>query len=1563
MCKKTNQIVEFNLKKITKYQKKRINFKSSYYVVLVALVIGSQLASFGQNSSLAYSIGAKVIPNDQAYSAGTLTNTTNNTTNITLNAQNAQLESGDSAASWNSSDAGFAISQETTVKQEGSGSVKAVSQAASGIGNIGTWSTTNQTQLPTGKTLHQSITKNIGGTNYIWNFGGSNTPSVVQRASLDASGDITSSWSNSGQSQLPADRQSHCVVTADIGGTTYLYLIGGYNPTTLTPSNAVYRSTIDGSGNVTAWSTSGQGQLSGPAYDTSCIIVNVGGTNYAYLLGQNNGSANSSVQRATIDSSGNIGAWSNSGQTSMNFAIQGHTSVTTTVNGIQYIYVLGGFNGSATKNMRGTLDTSGNVTSWANLTAFASNYRTGTTIVATAGGAQYLYYIGGTTGSNQTTVQKTTINSTTGNIGSWDTTDQGQLPAARASHTTVMITISSNTYLYTIGGGGATTTVYKSTLSTTAATYTATRTLSPVDLSDIQQLKFYVYSSRTGTYLNFHIGENSASEFTSSFAIDSANTWEQKTVDISAMSNIAKNAITILQFEVSDNSSLFTMYFDDIRTAGYNPSGTYESAAIDAAGSGQIADFTTLSSTTTIPAGTTLTIETASSSDGSTFGAYQALSGSNIQSSNNRYIKVKVSFTSTGTNTSTLTNFTVNYNYSAAPTISVVSVDQLSRSEDSTNTGKVKIIYNSSDSDDAAVTISLEYFNQASETYSTASSTSGDIGSSTPGSNKTIYWTASTDISGIYWNSTKIRLTISDGVNSVTSESLVYTLDTQAPTGATASTPSNSAINQDLSLTLTSASASDNTTSGLQYNIEYASNNTITTDVVSSGFQTENTFDISGLDLATTYYWRIKARDAFNNTLTSSVFSFTTASGAPDITNLSASQGTNGKVTITYDTTDANSSALTATIRWYNGSSFVLATIESGDSGTITTGPGKSAIWDVATDFPIDATSDMRVKVTVTDGTNTDSAISDTFDVDTRAPICTGLTINDGVRKINSLDVTIKLYCDNTAVEMITSNDSDYSSDGQNSNSGVWRTYQTPFSWKLASGPDGIRNVYIKVRNYSLGETVLATITSSTNTTDPEPEVDLTSPSADISYFYQQRACSETFADLFWDKAKPKPSDFAGYKIERKKVNESYSTIAEVTNYDTITFRNNNLTAQENYYFRVSAYDQAGNTSSPKEISSLCTFTPTETPTPTTTPTPIVKTTPQPTITSQPQTTPTPTTTIPTPTPASQYTWTIFGTPICYPYSNPIGGVTHLRITAPSPWYITSTASADAPYASGSAGFSVLLAGIDPFGSSGIISLYSGTYPNGQIKGLVVFTHLTEEACAEPTPANTPPPLPSQEPDNNPETPDNVQDEGIPEDIIDDLEWQISGVTKCFPNYPSTTGGITVFSVAALTNWYVLASSSSSSPFAAGSEGLFNNIALGVDPFGSSGTITLYSGFYPNGVQKAAFFFTTPGSLENCATSQNPSPTPAKIAPTGKANKPTQKEENDPNFSFTRKRQKIDPASGQIFVDRTPPPTPNVTAELIFNPTIITDGIGNILRQFNPFNGQQNNPQSPINTP
>jgi hypothetical protein len=100
---------------------------------------------------------------------------------------------------------------------------------------------------------------------------------------------------------------------------------------------------------------------------------------------------------------------------------------------------------------------------------------------------------------------------------------------------------------------------------------TVTLTKTATNLSDHNSLSFWIYSTLAGQTLRFQFGETSSSEQTYNITINSANTWEQKTWNISGIGTSARDAVTKFAFQITDSTTAQTFYFDNLQTDNIPP--------------------------------------------------------------------------------------------------------------------------------------------------------------------------------------------------------------------------------------------------------------------------------------------------------------------------------------------------------------------------------------------------------------------------------------------------------------------------------------------------------------------------------------------------------------------------------------------------------------------------------------------------------------------------------------------------------------------------------------------------------------------------------------------------------------------------------------------------------------------------------------------------------------------------------------------------------------------------------------------------------------------------------
>ncbi|MDP2702563.1 MAG: hypothetical protein Q8P98_10890, partial [Candidatus Rokubacteria bacterium] len=396
---------------------------------------------------------------------------------------------------------------------------------------------------------------------------------TIQYTGTLTAGTITASGGSLGTGDQTGGSGGSSGTSTQTSIAPVVYVLGGLNGSTA--QSTVYKSSISGS-DLGTFATTDQNQLPVALKNLTANVVTISNTNYLYVLGGNTGSADvDTVYKSTIDSSGNVGAFSTTSQGQLPQVLSSHSSVIVSDGGTNYIYVLGGINGSTrqTTVYRATIDASGNIgtfatTSQTQLPVALSD--SAVTSVAT-GSNNHIYLFGGldSSGSPVTTVYKGTLDGS-GNISSWTSTGQASLPTALSSLSAVSTTVSSVPYAYIIGGlnssSSPVSTLYKAQIND-MSNYIASKTITSTDLSNKNDITFYVNSATTGTYLTMDVNNGSgwqACDFSGSanFTISSASTWEQKDCTITGFT---RTAVTGVRFRVASNqTSNFTTYFDDV---------------------------------------------------------------------------------------------------------------------------------------------------------------------------------------------------------------------------------------------------------------------------------------------------------------------------------------------------------------------------------------------------------------------------------------------------------------------------------------------------------------------------------------------------------------------------------------------------------------------------------------------------------------------------------------------------------------------------------------------------------------------------------------------------------------------------------------------------------------------------------------------------------------------------------------------------------------------------------------------------------------------------------------
>lgn len=361
----------------------------------------------------------------------------------------------------------------------------------------------------------------------------------------------------------------------------YVYVIGGINNSTA--SSTVYRAVVNGSTqNVDSIASTSQTALPQNLYGATAAHFAISSVDYIYIFGGHNGtSAQTVVYKATIDANGNFTTVLDptTSQTQLPSALYYQTSAATTINGGNYVYLIGGLNSSGTAQStvyKATVNSSANVSAVATeagatgLPALSQ----ASAFIATIGSNTYLYVVGGkdSNGNPTNAIYKALLDSTTGDVGAFSSTGQGSLEQTLYGHSAFAHTVGSDQYAYVVGGTNASpVTAVSRGLINDISDYTATYTMSSTDLSGYNDIQFYVKSSKgAGSYLKFEVQDSVGgwqtctdnSDFTTGVFSISGTGWEQKTCRIL---NMTRAHVTGIRFtETSASTSSYTINLDDI---------------------------------------------------------------------------------------------------------------------------------------------------------------------------------------------------------------------------------------------------------------------------------------------------------------------------------------------------------------------------------------------------------------------------------------------------------------------------------------------------------------------------------------------------------------------------------------------------------------------------------------------------------------------------------------------------------------------------------------------------------------------------------------------------------------------------------------------------------------------------------------------------------------------------------------------------------------------------------------------------------------------------------------
>ncbi len=350
------------------------------------------------------------------------------------------------------------------------------------IGNpliCGPFSITNQAQLPNAVDYSYATQATINGNSYIYSVGGSNGAtyySTISKGTINSNGDVTS-FSSSGQGTLGIALRGLCATTATDGTNYYLYSFGGCDSTSAC-HNYAYGGQINSTGDVTTISSQ-TNMINNQGFYLACTSMNINGTPYVYVLGGAsyvNGVVLSSVSIDNVLSGGSLGTTWTTASNQLPVAISNGVALSAQINGNNYIYFLGGINGSgtilstvykATVNSSGDISTPFSTTNQGQLPVGLDYF---TAQIVPVNGNYYIYVLGGNTTGGYSNANYMAPVFSNGDIGTFTTVNQSQLPVNINNNSSAWASTGGYSYIYLIGGqtsGGVQATVYKAQISGT----------------------------------------------------------------------------------------------------------------------------------------------------------------------------------------------------------------------------------------------------------------------------------------------------------------------------------------------------------------------------------------------------------------------------------------------------------------------------------------------------------------------------------------------------------------------------------------------------------------------------------------------------------------------------------------------------------------------------------------------------------------------------------------------------------------------------------------------------------------------------------------------------------------------------------------------------------------------------------------------------------------------------------------------------------------------------------------------------------------------------------------
>lgn len=243
------------------------------------------------------------------------------------------------------------------------------------------------------------------------------------------------------QAAMVAPRQGQA--TAIVGN--YLYMLGGAGST---PLASIERASLDGSGNLEPLSPFGAAGFVIPRAGFAAVVIG----DYVYVIGGESTSANT-IERATIRADGTLGPFGAVVGVALMTSRKYHTAAVVG----SYLYIIGGMGagGALSSVERASINPDGSLGTFAVVATLPAPRAAHTSVVI----GKYLYILGGDDASNVLgSIVRATIDSD-GTIGPWMTLPGVVLQIPRDGHQNFV----AGSYLYVMGGNEAA--IERSTIS------------------------------------------------------------------------------------------------------------------------------------------------------------------------------------------------------------------------------------------------------------------------------------------------------------------------------------------------------------------------------------------------------------------------------------------------------------------------------------------------------------------------------------------------------------------------------------------------------------------------------------------------------------------------------------------------------------------------------------------------------------------------------------------------------------------------------------------------------------------------------------------------------------------------------------------------------------------------------------------------------------------------------------------------------------------------------------------------------------------------------------------